>query len=52
MAQKGTKAGDTLDFIPGHIAQRLVYSMKTVHTVQSFLDTFCQNGLQFRIIFA
>ena len=26
--------------------------MKTVHTVQSFLDTFCQNGLQFRIICA
>ena len=30
----------------------LVYPMKTVHTVQSFLDTFCQNGLQFRIICA
>ena len=26
--------------------------MKTVHTVQSFLDTFSQNGLQFRIICA
>ena len=34
------------------IAQGLVYPMKTVHTVQSFLDTFCQNGLQFRIICA
>ena len=35
-----------------HIAQGLVYPMKTVHTVQSFLDTFCQNGFQFRIICA
>ena len=35
-----------------YIAQGLVYPMKTVHTVQSFLDTFCQNGLQFRIICA
>ena len=35
-----------------YIAQRLVYPMKTVHTVQSFLNTFCQNGLQFRIICA
>ena len=35
-----------------YIAQGLVYPMNTVHTVQSFLDTFCQNGLQFRIICA
>ena len=35
-----------------YIVQGLVYPMKTIHTVQSFLDTFCQNGLQFRIICA
>ena len=35
-----------------YIAQGLVYRMKTVHTVQSFLDTSCHNGLQFRIICA
>ena len=35
-----------------YIAQGLVYPMKTVHTVQSFLDTFCLNGLQSRIICA
>ena len=34
------------------IAQGLVYPMNTVHTVQSFLDTLCHNGLQFRIICA
>ena len=28
-----------------NIAQGLVYPMKTVHTVQSFLDTFCQKLL-------
>ena len=31
-------------------AQCFMYPMKTVHRVQLFLDTFCQNGLQFRII--
>ena len=35
-----------------YIAQGLLYPMKTVHTVKSSLDTFCQNGLQFRIICA
>ena len=35
-----------------YIAQGMAYAMKPGDTVQSFLDTFCQNGLQFRILCA